>query len=134
MRRAILADTGPLFASIDRHDRDHKRALSELRRIARENWEVIVAYPIVLEAYSLLLYRLGNETAATFLAEVLTRGTLVNPGPEDYLAAASKLAAFPDQSITLVDATLAVLSTRLRIEVWTYDHHFDVMRTKVWRP
>ncbi len=133
MSQTILADTGPLYAAIDHHDRHHKRAVSELRRIARENWEVSVAYPILLEAYSLSLYRLGRETAATFLAEVLLRGTLINPSPEDYLAAATKLAAFPDQSITLVDATLAVLATRLSIQVWTYDHHFDVMRTKVWR-
>lgn len=40
---------------------------------------------------------------------------------------------FTDQSITLVDATIAVLASRLGIEVWTYDHHFDVMRTTMWR-
>ncbi len=133
MIRAILADTGPLFAAIDRHDGHHKRALSELKRIARESWQVIVAYPILLEAYSLALYRLGREPAATFLEELLDNGTVINPSAEDYLAAVTKLAAFPDQSITLVDATLAVLARRLDIEVWTYDHDFDVMRASVWR-
>lgn len=43
------------------------------------------------------------------------------------------LSALPDQAITLFDATLAVLASRLKLEVWTYDHHFDVMRAKVWR-
>src|SRR5271166_1852347 len=133
MSRAILADTDPLFAAIDRHDRHHQRALSDSKRIARENWEVMVAYPILLETYSLLLYRLGREAAATFLGEALAAGTLINPSPEDYLAAAIKLAAFPDQSITLVDSTLAVLAVRLGVQVWTYDHHFDVMRAAVWR-
>src|SRR5208337_3050877 len=113
MSRAVLADTGPLFAAIDPHDRHHSRALSDLKRIARESWVVMVASPILLEAYSLLLYKLGRESAATFLAEVLAAGTLINPSPENYLAAATKLAAFPDQSITLVDATLAVLARRL---------------------
>jgi hypothetical protein len=44
-----------------------------------------------------------------------------------------KLSLLPDQSITLFDATLAALASRLKIEVWTYDHHFDIMRAKVWR-
>jgi predicted nucleic acid-binding protein len=41
--------------------------------------------------------------------------------------------ALPDQSITLVDATLAALATRMGLDVWTYDHHFDVMRVGIWR-
>jgi len=43
------------------------------------------------------------------------------------------LSSLPDQSITLFDATLAALASRLKMEVWTYDHHFDAMRVKVWR-
>ena len=40
---------------------------------------------------------------------------------------------FPDQRITLIDATLAALPSRLGLEVWTYDHHFDLMRVPAWR-
>jgi len=133
MSRGVLADTGPLFAAIDRDDSHHQRALRDIKRIAQKSLVVMVASPILLEAYSLILYKLGKESAATFLSEVLNRGTLLNPAPEDYLAAAAKLAAFPGQSITLVEATIAVLAERLDVEVWTYDHHFDVMRAKVWR-
>jgi len=32
-----------------------------------------------------------------------------------------------------IRATLAALSARLNAPIWTYDHHFDVMRVKVWR-
>jgi predicted nucleic acid-binding protein len=38
-----------------------------------------------------------------------------------------------DPNITLVDATVAALAIRMRMDVWTYDHHFDVMRVGVWR-
>ena len=40
---------------------------------------------------------------------------------------------YPDQPITLFDALLAVMSERFDLPVWTFDHHFDVMRVAVWR-
>ena len=39
----------------------------------------------------------------------------------------------PDQPITLIDATLAAVAARMRVSVWTYDHHFDAMGIPVWR-
>jgi len=133
VRRAILADTGPLYAAADPDDAHHQRAHRELRRITREKREVIVPYPTLSEAYTLVLYRLGKKAASTWLDDVRGGAVLVNPAPEDYQAAMKKLLAFPDQPVTLFDATLAVLSSRLGAEVWTYDHHFDLMRAAVWR-
>jgi len=133
MRRAVLADTGPLYAATDPDDAYHQRARRELKRIARDKREVIVAYPTLAEAYTLVLYRLGKEAALSWLDDVRSGVSLVNPTPEDYQEAMQKLLAFPDQPITLFDATLAVLCGRLGAEVWTYDHHFDLMRAAVWR-
>ncbi len=93
----------------------------------------MVAYPTLLEAYTLVLYRLGRGTAATWLGQITSGSAFVNPAPEDYLDAVRKVAAFSDQQITLFDATLAALADRLGLPVWTYDHHFDVMRSTVWR-
>ena len=133
MRRSLLADTGPLYAAADPDDAHHPRAHRELRRITREKREVIVAYPTLSEAYTLVLYRLGKEAASAWLDDIRSGVALVNPAPEDYQEAMKKLLAFPDQPITLFDATLAVLSGRLGAEVWTYDHHFDLMRVAIWR-
>lgn len=69
----------------------------------------------------------------TWLQEVRTGAALLNPIPEDYREAVKKVLAFTDQKITLFDATVAVLAGRLGLQVWTYDHHFDVMRAAVWR-
>jgi predicted nucleic acid-binding protein len=44
-RRAVLADTGPLYAAADPDDAHHKRAHQELQKLAREQYEVLVAYP-----------------------------------------------------------------------------------------
>jgi predicted nucleic acid-binding protein len=133
MKRTVLADTGPLYAAVDPDDAHHVRAHRELKRLAHDECEVIVAYPALLEAYALVLYRLGMQAASAWLSEILKGAALVNPTPEDYREAVMKLLALPDQPITLFDATAAVLASRLGIEVWTYDQHFDVMRAAVWR-
>lgn len=58
---------------------------------------------------------------------------LVNPNAEDYRHAVTRVQSLRDQSITLFDALVGTLAGRLGLEVWTYDHHFDVMRVPVWR-
>jgi predicted nucleic acid-binding protein len=132
MRRAVLADTGPLYAAVDPHDEHHDRAVRELQNLASEKREVLTAFPTLFEAYSLVVSRLGPKVAMGWLAE-MAETALLNPTVEDYRAAFARLRLLPDQQITLFDAALAVLATRLELEVWTYDHHFDVMRVPVWR-
>ncbi|HXM60402.1 MAG TPA: PIN domain-containing protein [Terriglobales bacterium] len=128
----MLADTGPLYAAADPDDAHHKRARRELRRLADKNHEVMVAYPTLLEAYTLVLFRLG-ETAALHWLEDMAGAALVNPSAEDYRKAVIRVKSLKDQSITLFDALAATLASRLGLEVWTYDHRFDVMRVAVWR-
>jgi predicted nucleic acid-binding protein len=132
VRPAVLADTGPLYAATDPDDAHHKRSRRELRRLADENYEIIVAYPTLLEAYTLVLFRLG-ETAAMRWLEEMAGAALVNPSADDYRQAVVRVQSLKDQSITLFDALVASLAGRLDLEVWTYDHHFDVMRVAVWR-
>ena len=132
MRPAVLADTGPLYAAADPDDTHHKRARRELRRLADENQEILVAYPTVLEAYTLVLFRLG-ETAAQRWLEDMANAALVNPSAEDYRHAVVRVQSLKDQPVTLFDALVATMALRLGLQVWTYDHHFDVMRVAVWR-
>jgi predicted nucleic acid-binding protein len=132
MIRAVLADAGPLFAAVDEGDKHHLDARRQLDTLDQERRTVVIAYPILLEAYSLVLCRLG-VTAAHKWITLSTVASLINPDAEDYGRAVVMVRNFPDQRITMVDATLAALSLRLGLEVWTYDHHFDVMRVPIWR-
>jgi len=108
------------------------KALRQLQKLAKDRREVVIAYPTLLEAYGLLLFRMGTAAALKWLA-YMTDAALVNPTPEDYRQAFTRVRALPDQRVTLVDATIGALAMRLGLEVWTYDHHFDVMRVPVWR-
>jgi predicted nucleic acid-binding protein len=131
--RAVLADTGPLYAAVDPDDQYHERAQSQLKVLEDGGLAVVLAYPTLLEAYTLILYRLGYPTATGWLEDVRAGTALLNPTPQDYRDATALVTRFPDQSISLFDATLATLASRLGLSVWTYDHHFDAMKTAVWR-
>jgi predicted nucleic acid-binding protein len=76
--------------------------------------------------------RFDPNIAFRWLGEI-GEATLVHPTPEDYRYAMAKVQTYVDQPITLFDAILAVLALRMGLQVWTYDHHFDVMRVPVWR-
>jgi predicted nucleic acid-binding protein len=132
MNYAVLADAGPLYAAVDPEDSYHKRAVRELEKLDEDRREIVVAYSTLLETYSLILFRLGKNTATDWLIDIAD-ASLINPSPEDYRLAAVKLRGLADQPITLFDAVAAAVATRLRLEVWTYDHHFDVMRVPIWR-
>lgn len=132
--RAVLADTGPLYALEDPDDQYHERAREDGFHLERERLPVVISYPTLLEAHSLILRRLTPSDARNWLDEATTTATeLLNPTPEDYRRAANRTLRYPDQPITLFDAVVAVLSERLGLAVWTYDHHFDVMGAEVWR-
>jgi predicted nucleic acid-binding protein len=132
VREAVLADAGPLYAAVDPSDAHHGRAIQELQQLEQRQIQVIVSFSTLLETYSLVVRRLGRNVAFRWLREV-REATLVNPTPEDYRQAIAKVGGFADQSITLFDATVAVLASRIGVRVWTYDHHFAVMRVPVWR-
>jgi predicted nucleic acid-binding protein len=133
LRGIVLADTGPLYAARDPDDSQHERGQRELRRLVSQNLTVVVSYPTLLESYTLVMRKLGVHEAHAFLDEVVRGSFFENPTREDYEKASVRVLRYRDQYITLVDAVIAEISIRLDAPVWTFDHHFDVMSTNVWR-
>lgn len=133
MRRTVLADTGPLYAALDPSDDNHYQAQEDIERLNSEGFGVAVAYPTLCECYSLVLYRLGIEAAHGWLNEVRDHASLINPTPDDFGEAAAIARGYQDQTLSMFDAVTAALSRRLELPIWSYDHHFDVMRVVVWR-
>jgi len=131
---AVLTDTGPLYALADPSDQFHERAREELTALERRGFIVTVTYPVLCEAHTLVLRRLGGGYARQWLAQMLDGALLLSPEPADYSFAAAQLDRFRDHSITLVDAVTATVSRRLEAPVWSFDRHFVTMRVKLWRP
>lgn len=92
-----------------------------------------MTYPTLCEGYSLVLHKLGIERAHAWIGELLSYASLLNPTPENYRAAADRVAGYRDQRLSLFDAVAAVVSEQRSLAVWTYDHHFDVMGVEIWR-
>jgi predicted nucleic acid-binding protein len=130
---AVLADTGPLYAAVDPSDGQHERAQEDIRRLNSEGLGVTIAYPTLCECYSLVLYKLGTRTAQEWLGEIEGGSSLMNPSPKDFREAGGLMRGYRDQALSMFDAVTAAVSRRLTMPVWTYDHHFDVIRVEVWR-
>lgn len=131
--RAIIADTGPLYATVDKDDQYHQQSQQQLSQINQQKLVVFIPYPIYLETHKLILQSIGITAAINFSQEIQLQANLINPTPEDYQSATSIIAKFPDQKITLFDAIVAVLANQFKVAVWTYDYHFDIMKIPVWR-
>lgn len=133
MRGVVLADTGPLYAAADPDDSFHAKSLEEQERLEAGNLKVMVSYATLQEAYALVLRRLGIALARSFLEDLIQTTIFITPSEEDHKKAIERVLRYPDQDISLADAVNAEISERLDVPVWTYDHHFDVMGTRVWR-
>ena len=130
MTRAVLADTGPLYAAVDPDDQLHARALSELTELAADGRRAEVVVTTMMEAYTLVLFRLGIQVAYRWLDQMSNGAVLIIPTAADASAAFALVRRYPDQDVALFDCLLATLSERLRQPVWTYDAHYDVLRTE----
>lgn len=133
MRGIVLADTGPLYALRDTDDSLHERSRRNLARLRAERLKVVVPYSTLVESYALALRKLGVAESHSFLRYLGRTAIFLNPTVEDYERASAKVLRYPDQDISLADALCAEVGERLDVPVWTYDHHFDVMRVQVWR-
>ena len=132
MKKAVLADAGPLYAALDPSDGRHGRAQADIERLDHEGRGVAVAFPTLCEAHSLVLRKLGAYRAREWLRELRAYASVVNPVAEDYEQATNYIAAYGGEKLSVFDAVTAVMSERLALPVWTYDYDFYVMQTEVW--
>jgi hypothetical protein len=127
---ALILDTGPLYASLDRADRDHARC----RRLIEECGEALVLpAPVLPEVDYLVSERMGPAPMIALLRDI-ERGAygVEDLTAEDYIRVREVMDRYADADIGFVDAAVLAVTERLgEPKLATLDHrHFSVVRPR----
>lgn len=124
----VLADTGAIYALLDRDDTWHRRVKTWW---ASAGVEVVLPVTVLPEVAYLLMSRIGPEAELAFV-QALAAGhfTIAPLEDEDLPAAARTMSKYTDMPLGLVDASIVALAQRLAVEaVLTTDRrHFGAVR------
>jgi len=124
----VLADTGALYALVNRSDAWHERT--------RTWWEanrepILVPVTVIPEATYLIATRLGLSHEAAFVRGLSAGEVEIEPlQPEDLARAADLILAYADLPLGFVDASIVAMAERLDVAtlVTTDRRHFAVVR------
>jgi len=127
---ALILDTGPLYASLDRRDRDHARC----RRLIEESDEaLIIPSPVLPELDYLVSERLGPAPMIALLGDVQRAAYVVQDlQHDDYSRVRELIDRYADQDLGFVDAAVLAVVERLgESKLATLDHrHFAMLRPR----
>ena len=124
----VLADTGALYALVNRSDAWHLR-MRTWWKVNRE--PILVPVTVIPEATYLIATRLGSSPEAAFVRGLSAGEVEIEPlSPEDITRAADLLTTYADLPLGFVDASIVAMAERLGIDtILTTDRrHFAVVR------
>lgn len=125
--REIFADTSGLYASVDRRDAHHARAVSLLGNLARRHRIIVTSDYLIAETINLAMARRGRVVAERLLDLIeSSKGIrLVWVGTEHFTAAKAFFRKHADQGYSFTDCTSFVIMRELGIaDALTTDRHF----------
>jgi predicted nucleic acid-binding protein len=124
----VLADTGALYALVNRSDAWHLR-MRTWWTVSRE--PILVPVTVIPEATYLIATRLGSSHEAAFARGLSAGEVEIEPLlPEDIARAADLLTIYADLPLGFVDASIVAMAERLDVAtlVTTDRRHFAVVR------
>lgn len=127
---ALILDTGPLYASLDRSDADH----ADCRRLIEASEEpLVIPAPVLVEADYWIHTRLHPGVLVALLDDVNDGAYRVEAlEPADYLRIRELVDRYADADIGFVDAAVLAIAERLNEpKLATLDHrHFRAVRPR----
>jgi len=127
---ALILDTGPLYASLDRSDADHARCRA---LIEAANEPLVIPAPVLVEVEYWIHARLHTGVLVALLDDVISGAYRVEDlRPEDYRRVRELCDRYGDSDIGLVDAAVLAVVERLNEpKVATLDYrHFRILRPR----
>lgn len=127
---ALILDTGPLYASLDRDDPAHQR--SRLL-IERAHEPLVIPAPVLVETDYWVRKWLGGQTFVALLDDIQRGSFLIEDlGPDDYDRVRFLCDKYADSDIGFVDAAVLAIVERLNEDkLATLDRrHFSIMRPR----
>jgi predicted nucleic acid-binding protein len=127
---ALVLDTGPLYAALDRDDADHQSC----RKLILESREsLVVPSPVLVEVDYWIHRRLHPDILVAFLEDIEKGAYRVeNLVPSDYERVRELCHRYADSDIGFVDAAVMAVVERLNEpKLATLDHrHFGMIRPR----
>ncbi len=127
---ALILDTGPLYASLDRSDDDHRRCRS---LIEEADEPLLIPAPVLVEVDYLIHRRLHPGVLVALLADVESGAyEVVDLAASDYRRVRELCDRYADADIGFVDAAVLAVVERLdEPKLVTLDHrHFTILRPR----
>jgi predicted nucleic acid-binding protein len=127
---ALILDTGPLYASLDRSDADY-RASRHLIETANE--PLVIPAPVLVEVDYWIHTRLHPGVLVALLDDIALGAYVVaDPQPEDYRRVRELCDRYADADIGFVDAAVLAIVERLNEpKLATLDRrHFGILRPR----
>jgi predicted nucleic acid-binding protein len=127
--KAVLLDTGALFALADSRDGRHDEAVDCLNCLQRDSCSLFISNVTIYEAYRLILHELGIARALGFLENIFDGSVKIEYITQfDEDNARNYLEKYNDQPFTFVDALNFVVMKKIKIfKVFTFDRHFNII-------
>lgn len=127
---ALILDTGPLYASLDRSDSDH----AACRRLIETAGEpLVIPAPVFVEVDYWIHTRLHPGVLVALLDDILAGAYIVEDlRPDDYRRIRELCDRYADADVGFVDASVLAVAERLNEpKLATLDHrHFGMMHPR----
>ncbi len=127
---ALILDTGPLYASLDRSDADHAACR---RLIETADEPLVIPAPVLVEVDYWIHARLHTGVLVALLDDVVSGAYRVEELlPEDYRRTRELCDRYADADVGFVDAAVLAIVERLNEpKLATLDHrHFRALRPR----
>jgi len=127
---ALILDTGPLYASLDRSDDDHQRCRSLIEAAAEP---IVIPTPVLVETDYLIHRSLHPGVLVALLQDIVDGAYVVEPvAAADHPRIRELCDIYADADIGYVDAAVLAITERLNEpKLATLDHrHFGTLRPR----